>query len=195
MRLDEGGRYVPADVTVDAEVLDHAGGFRLIRLGTNLPYKGVYFRYEKQDVGFYFFADRTHSGGTVTGTYEVVKGFNPGQEFGRGAWPLTCAQMRAFAADIDAGLRAWPPTLLEAERPIGVVHCHFFTYASGPCYRFAFGKPLRLCDVSPSARWRKRKILHRVMRGDTEEPGEFSAMVRDDGVQLMGALAVVSAVV
>jgi hypothetical protein len=93
--------------------------------------------------------------------------------------------MQAFAADIDMGLRAWPTTPLEAERPLGVVHFYFFTYASAPDYTFQFGKPLRLRNVSPSARWQKRKVMHRVMWGGPEEPREFSAMVRDDGVQLI----------
>jgi hypothetical protein len=187
MRVDERGKLVPADITVDAEVLNHERGFRLIRLGKSPPFKGEKFRYVRRDVSFEFFANRTHWGGTVAGTYCVVADFKPGQMLGSDAWPVEEARMKAFAADIDAGLRAWPPTPVEEARPLGVVHVHFFTFSASlhTDYTFAFGQPLTLRDVPPSPRWAKRKVRHRVTRRGTQVLAEFSAMVRDDGVKVV----------
>jgi len=183
---DDAGKWVPTEVAVDADVMEHESGFRLIRLGKAFATSGIRFRYVRQHTVFDFSANRRHWGGTVTGTYEVVEVFKTGQLLGDLPWPIERATMEAFSADIDAGLRAWPPEEVDETRPIGVIHFVFLTFGGSydSKYSFAFGEPVALPGVPvPSTRWSK-KVVRRI-REYTDYSYDCASMVRDDGVQLI----------
>lgn len=182
---DSAGNWHRIEVTVDAEVMEHDSGFRLIRLGKTAARTGVRFRYVKGNTVFDVGTDRRHWGGTVTGTFTVAEMFKPGDRLGDETWPVEPAKMETFAADIDAGLRAWPTEEPDEARPIGVIHFDFYTWGSiGSNLRFTFGEPVALPGVPlPSTRWSK-EVVQRARRG-TDQVRDFVSLVRDDGVQLI----------
>lgn len=186
VRRDEHGEWVPTEIWVNAEVMDYGNRFRLICFGQVPSITGLKFRFVKDNVVFEFYADRSHWGGTITGTYLVSNGFRPGQLLGSEAWPFEQERMKAIAAEINDGLRAWPAAPAEAI-PIGVVHFHFWTDTSSrprADYKFSFGEPVTLRDVPPSTRWVKGLALHHIKKRGETTFANFPSLRRDD-VQLI----------
>ena len=185
------------ELTIDAEVLYRDDGFKLIRLGKKWRYDG-YFRYEKSGLSFEFRANRTHPGGTITGTYCVFLEFKRGQRLGDALWPLPRSRVEEIAADIYAALCAWPTPQQQENIPVGVVSFTVSTFGAvpgnnpeatsnnGTQYEFTLGHPVTLRDVPPSTRWQRRLITYR--GGDKWRPDvvrEREALIRDDGIRLI----------
>jgi len=183
-RLDDQGKWVPVENWIDAEVMEHENGFRLICLGKSPPLRAIEFRYVKRDVAFEFYAQRCHRGGTVTGTYLVTTRLKPGQKFGSNARPIERAEIEAIAADINLGLRTWPSPQADQTIPIGVVH---FFFGSSLLDRLTFGEPLALRGSPASPRWLRHTVRHRVSSGlyGPYTYRECTSLVREDGVQLV----------
>ena len=181
------GSLVQTEIAVDADVMVHESGFRLIRFGNVAPIKGIMFRYVSQNTAFDFHADRRHWGGTVTGTYSVAASFKTGQMLGDKPWPIGREKMEAIAVDIEIGLRAWPPEQPDETRPIGVVHFLFYGWTPGTRYEFALSEPLALRESPPSTRW-SENIIHHCLgrnRDGTDKLRPCESLIRDDGVQVI----------
>jgi hypothetical protein len=173
--------------------MEHERGFRLICLGATRS-KSIEFRYVKGDIALDFSADRRHWGGTVIGTYDVGANLSDARpKLGSDRWPPERAKLEAIAADIDIGLRAWPPTQADEARPIGVVHFNFvsplsFLRSLPPIdYEFAFGEPLALRDTPHSTRWVISRAPYRdgKNKDGTDRVRNLQSLLRDDGVQII----------
>ena len=188
---------VSTEVWIDAEVLRRDDGLAVVRLGQQPSFNGGTFRYTKDDVTFDFYANRSHPGGTITGTYSVRLEFKRGQKLGHAVWPLARTRVDAFAADIDAALRAWPTPGIDI--PVGVIEFLVYTFGAVPgsgCepsadkaddYTFALGRPVATRHVPPSMRWQLRTIAHRRLEkwSGIEVTRDRDGLVRDDGVELI----------
>lgn len=196
--LDANRQIKFTEVTLDAEVLYRDDGFKLIRLGKKAQVDG-YFRYEKSGISFEFRANRTHPGGTITGTYSISLEFKRGQKLGDAIWPVPRSKVEEIAADIYAALCAWPTSSQREKIPVGVVSFSVSTFGavsgSNPDatgdndsqYYFTLGHPMTLRHIPASTRWQRRMIAY---RGGDKWRGpdvvrDREALIRDDGIQLI----------
>jgi hypothetical protein len=187
-------RYLPAtrdidvsEVWIDADVLVREDGLKLICIGRSPHIKNVQYRYAKAGVLFDFFVNREHWGGTVTGTCEVVLSFRRHASLGTVVWPLTRAATEDIVSEIDAGLRAWPPSSKEAGVPLGVILFHVAIWGEER-YTLLRGQPLALRHDPPWPRWslsqeRKGRPYEKDRAGTWINRG---TLIRDDGVKLTG---------
>ncbi|WP_426419852.1 hypothetical protein [Bradyrhizobium genosp. A] len=185
------GKPVSVERWVDAEVLYRDDGFKLVRLGHIPPFKGDTFRYSKGRRTFDFQADRSLSGGTITGTCSIVLSVEPGVLESAASQK---AGVEEIVADIDAALRAWPTLSATENDPIGATYFMVFVegwtdarFTRSGSYKFARGKPVMPRPRPELSRWKAQTLIYplpvNIAGGRTDEHRE--ALTRDDYVQLV----------
>lgn len=176
---------------VDAEALYRDDGFKLLRFGNLSPFKGETFRYSKGRIAFDFLVDRSLSGGTMTGTCDIVLCLEPDM---LGNAVSEKAGVEEIVADIDGALRFWAEPTVTDIGPIGVIYVMVFIegvingrFARSGSYQFARGQPTILRRRAQASRWKSQTLIHplpaAISGGEAGKRRE--SLTRDDDVQLI----------